>query len=124
MLRGMSKPEKLNATLDAFELRYGKLVSWTLRLMLIPFLWVSIYAGNAYLNSHFVSKAYYDASVATTLAAQLEETKSIKAQFVTVNGKLDVILIQNATSGQKIADNERRTTSLESRVDRLQEKRP
>jgi hypothetical protein len=98
-----------------FDDTYGKLITYACRLLFA----ISLYAGSAYLNTNYVSKAYYDKTISAALVEKREAGSEQKSAFAQVNGKLDAILLNNAANDQKLLDLERRVGKVEDKVDRL-----
>lgn len=76
------------------------------KLLLIPFACVFLYAGIAYLDKNYVPRPVY--------AAQQVENKTA---LDGISMKLDTLIISSATYTQRVADMERRIERLESKVD-------
>lgn len=109
--------------IETFEAGWGKILTWLFRLLLLPFLSLALYSGTLYLDSHYVPRIYFDESMKVLSADKKAYADAVKIQFETVNGKLDVLLLNGASNGQRFTDFERRLGNVENRVERLQDTR-
>ncbi len=118
----MSK-ETLVSKIEVFESGYGKILTWIFRILLLPFLSLGMYSTNLYLDAHYVPRTYFDESMTVLSTDKKAYAGEVKTSFETVNGKLDLLIIGNASNAQRFTDFERRLGSLETKVDRAQESR-
>jgi len=96
---------------------YGPLVVWLWRLILYPLLAISLYAGKAYLDSHYVSKEYFDKAMAILAEEKQRFALDQKQDLKEINVKLDTLLQVGAANGQRLTDAEHRISRLENKSD-------
>jgi hypothetical protein len=97
--------------IEAFNKSYGTLITFLWRFLFYPILALVFYSSISYLDSHYVSREYFDKAV-----AKIEQTQT------EISGKLDTVIISNAGSAQKDVEAERRLAAVESKVERLGER--
>jgi hypothetical protein len=103
--------EKIKTSLESFEANYGTLIKWALRAVFYPVLLLLAYSATAYLNVNYVKQGEF----AEYKAAANADTKQ---NFKEVNKKLDLLLLRDASGGEKFSDFERRITRLENKADK------
>jgi hypothetical protein len=79
-----------------------KIWKWAIKLVLAPAVALGVYAGASYLEKNYVTKAEWKLYVE-------EERAGLKE----ISGKLDTLLVRDATNGEKLTDQERRISRLE-----------
>ena len=99
----------------AFDESYGEIITYCCRILFV----LCAYCAIQYLNANYVSKDYFDKTVAIEKAAKESAGSEQKSAFAQINGKLDAILLNNAANDQKLLDLERRVGKVEDKMDRL-----
>jgi len=114
--------ERFLFSFKKWDERYGGLAVWLWRLVFYPFLFISLYAGKAYLDSHYVSKEYFDKAMETISEEKQRYAQDQKQDMREIKGKLDTLLESSAANAQRFSDYDRRLGNVEEKIDRLQER--
>jgi hypothetical protein len=77
------------------------------RVFFYPIFALILYSSSCYLETHYVSKDYFDRSV-----AKIEESQRV------ISGKVDSVLIQNSAALQRTENLDERIIRLESSYDK------
>lgn len=100
---------------------YGTLGTWLWRILFYPVLALGMYAGTAYLDSHYVSKEYFDRSILAISEDKDRFALKQEGALKEISGKLDALLLRDSANAQRFSDYDRRLDKVESKVDRMSE---
>jgi hypothetical protein len=105
--------ERMLFSLKQWDEKYGVFALWLWRLVFYPILFISLYAGKAYLDSHYVSKDYFDKAMQIISEEKQRFAQEQKQDLKEIKGKLDSLLESSAANAERFTDAERRISRLE-----------
>jgi hypothetical protein len=95
--------EQTKRKIESFNKSYGTLITFLWRFLFYPILALVFYSSVSYLDSHYVSREYFDKAVAKVESSQRE-----------IIGKIDGVLIYNAAAIEKAGNLNERIIRLEN----------
>jgi hypothetical protein len=114
----MPTPKSISKAVETFQKEYGALVGVLWRIILYPMIFLSLYAGKSYLDSHYVDKAHFDESMSVLAQDKEHYNAETQAGLREINGKLDKVIVTQALAMERTGNLNERIIRLETAYDK------
>jgi len=110
--------ERFLTNFSSWSRNWGEVALWVWRLFFYPFLCLVLYALGAYLNTHYVSKEYFDKAMATLSQEKQQVASEQKQDLKDISSKLDALLLRDGVDSERLTELERRISRQEDKADK------
>lgn len=112
--KGMPPAQSIPARVEKFNKTYGALITFAWRFLFYPIIALVLFSASSYMQNHYVDREHFDAAVVKVESGQKEITEKVVSGQREISGKVDAVLIQQATATAKREELERRLIRLEN----------